>query len=186
MPSPDNSRGFTLIELLVALVVASIVGIGVINVLTAQHQMYVRQNSGVLSTQNARAGLDMLVREMRNAAYDPRGSAGAGITRWTADSFGWTADLNADGDLVDAGESLLFFFQADSNALVRQEAGVNARLADNVSGLQFSYYSDAAGTVATGAAQIEQVGIDLTYDTPQGVGPGALETQVSLRNNIYQ
>lgn len=180
-----NKRGFTLIELMVALVMVGIIGMGAIRLFIAQHQAFLQQNDGVRITQNARAGFDMLVRELRNAGYDPRDAAGASITDWTSDSFGWTADLNADGDIADDGETVLYYYEPDEETLIRSEAGVEDEVADGITELDFGYFSDAAGTVAASATEIEQVGISMTYATPAGVMPGNLETQVALRNQIY-
>jgi prepilin-type N-terminal cleavage/methylation domain-containing protein len=184
-----NSRsiaGFTLIELLVAMVIIAILGLAALNQFVAQHQAYVAQNDGVRSEQNARAGFDMLIREARNAGYDPRGITGATITHWTTDSLGWTADLNADGDLNDEGEDVLYFFQADPGALVRREQAVDVEVTDGVSDLSFAYFADSDGTVAQSASDIELVAVTMTYLMPKGTLPGALRTQVAVRNAIYE
>lgn len=189
MKSPfsiTSPRGFTLIELMVALVMIGIIGMGAVRLFIAQHQAFLQQNDGVRVTQNARAGLDMLARELRNAGYDPRETAGASITQWTPDSFGWTADLNADGDVDDDGEAVLYYYEAGDSALFRREDGSEAEVADGITDFAFAYFSDASGTVAGTAAEIEQVGIMLIYATPDGVMPGRLESQVALRNHIYQ
>lgn len=178
--------GFTLIELLVALVVLGVFGMGAVNLFRAQHQAFIRQNEGVRITQNARAGLDMLARELRNAGFDPRGTAAAGLTVWSPDSVGWTADLNADGDVDDDEEDVLYFFQADPGAMIRREGGVEVEVADRLTDLTLGYFSDESGTVAATMAEIEQVGITMTYETPEEVVPGHLETQVALRNGIYE
>lgn len=181
-----TEKGFTLIELLVALVVMGIFSMGAVNLFISQHQEYIEQNDGILATQNARAGLDMMVRELRNAGYDPRDLAGAGVTTWVADSFGWTADLNADGDVADTDEAVVYYVFADSAALFRQAGGVNSRIADGITELTLSYFSDAAGTVATAADEIRQIEIHMEFDTPDGTMAGEIDTQVALRNNIYE
>jgi prepilin-type N-terminal cleavage/methylation domain-containing protein len=181
-----DPRGFTLVEMLVALIVASIVGLSMVKLFINQHQAFLRQNEGVRATQNARAGVDMMARELRNAGYDPRGSSGAGITQWSADTFGWTADLNEDGDADDDDEQVAYLFKSGSGTLVRREGGTNVTIADGITGLTFAYFSDENGTVAAAATEIEQVGIAMTYETPESVMPGHLETQVALRNRIYE
>ncbi|CAN5167471.1 hypothetical protein BH18GEM1_BH18GEM1_11960 [soil metagenome] len=184
---PDlEQKGFTLVELLVALVVMGILGIGAVRLFVAQHQSFRLQNDGVLATQNARAGFDMMTRELRNAGYDPRDTAGSAITTWTATGFGWTADLNADGDVADDGEAVLWFYQADPGELVRREGGVDVTVADGITGLELAYFADEDGTLATAPDEIEQVGMAMTYATPEGVPTGRLETQVAVRNNIYE
>ena len=100
-------RGFTLVEMLIAMVIVGIMGIALVGFLRAQHQTMVRQNSGVLATQNARAAMDMLARELRNAGYSPRGSLSAArIQAMDVDSVTWTADMNADGDTLDTSTGL--------------------------------------------------------------------------------
>jgi type IV pilus assembly protein PilW len=181
-----DCRGFSLVELMVALVVASVVGLAMVKLFIDQHQTYIRQNEGVRATQNARAGVDLMTRELRNAAYDPRGLAGAGVAQWSADTFAWTADLNEDGDVNDDSEQVAYLYDADADILVRRELGTDVTVADGISELTFSYFSDGNGTVAATASEIEQVGIAMSYDTPDGVMPGRFETQVALRNRIYE
>lgn len=177
--------GFTLTEIMVGMVIVGVMGIGMVSMFRVQHQTYVSQNSGVLSTQNARAGLDMMVREMRNAGFDPYGDAGAGVTEWTATRFAFTADLNGDGDTDDPDESVTYFFDAADSLLVRSVFGTDATLANGIAAMTFSYFRDGSGTAASSASGIEQVRIRMTYATPEGVLDGSLETQVALRNNIY-
>lgn len=181
-----GEAGFSLTELLIAIVIVAVMGIGMVTLFQAQHQTFIRQNSGVLSTQNARAGLDMMAREIRNAGFDPYGLSGASVTQWTAGTFAFTADLNGDGDLLDPDEVVSFFLDVDAGTLIRSSlAGGEIALAEGVETLVLTYYQDAAGTPATSASNIEQVRIQLTYETSDGVMEGNLETQVAIRNNIY-
>ena len=121
-------RGFTLVEMLIAMVIVGIMGIALVGFLRAQHQTMVRQNSGVLATQNARAAMDMLARELRNAGYNPRGAlSGAEIRAMDVDSVAWTADMNADGDTLDSStglwdERVAYYVQGTS--MMRAAAGI--------------------------------------------------------------
>lgn len=182
-------RGFTLIEMLVAMVIVGIMGIALVGFLRAQHQTVVRQNSGVLATQNARAAVDMLVRELRNAGYSPRGTvSGAQLTTIDADSVGWTADMNADGDTLDSSvgswdERVAYYKQGTS--LMRAVGGAAGDpVTDNVDSLRFTYL-DADGNSTADPAVVEQVRVRLYYATPEGVQSGVIASQVALRNNIY-
>lgn len=180
-----STDGFSLVELLVAIVVAGILGSGMVQLFIAQNQAYIRQNAGVLASQNARAGFDMLVREMRNAGYDPRGLAGAGITHWSPDTFAWTADLNADGDILDADEDVMFYHDAEESILVRREGGIDVAVADGITTLDFAYFQSASGTAAATADEIRQIQVRMEFVTPRGVMDGRIQTQVAIRNNIY-
>lgn len=177
--------GFTLIELLVAMVLTGFLGIVASRLFVVQHQAFVRQGEGILRTQNARAGFDLMTREMRNAGFDPRGTAEAGVTLWTGEAFAWTADLDADGDTDDAGESLGYRL-AEDGTLVRRDGAVEVPVAEHVKELAFTYFSDATGTPAGTAGEIERVAVRLAYDTPRGAATAVLETAVALRNRAWR
>ena len=157
MRTPSGQAGFTLTELIIGLVVLGVMGMGLVSLFRVQHQTYNRQNEGVLATQNARAGMDMMTREMRNAGFTPYGDAPAGVTVWTDDSFAFTADLNGDGDVADAEESVLYFHDAVDDLLVRASGGVESPLANQVTDLSFLYFSDAEGTAAACAAALPSI-----------------------------
>ena len=182
-------RGFTLIEMLIAMVIVGIMGIALTAFLRAQHQTMVRQNSGVLATQNARAAMDMLVRELRNAGYSPRGALSAArVQAMDADSVSWTADMNADGDTLDTSagqwdERLVYFVQGES--LFRaSNGGAAVALTDDVDSLRIAYF-DGDGAATADPTLVEQIRIRLYYATPEGVQAGMMQSQVALRNNIY-
>jgi prepilin-type N-terminal cleavage/methylation domain-containing protein len=184
-----DRRGFTLVEMLIAMVIVGIMGIALVAFLRAQHQVMVRQNSGVLTTQNARAAMDMLARELRNAGYNPRGTlSDARVQAMDVDSISWTADMNADGDTLDAStglwdERVAYFVQGTS--LMRSAGGgAGVAVTDEVDSLRILYY-DGDGVVTADPAVVEQVWVRLFYSTPDGVQAGVIESQVALRNNIY-
>ncbi len=83
-------RGFTLVELLVALVIGSIIVIGLSSAYTSQQRINQSQDQIVEMQQNLRAGLDMMIRELRMAGYDPDGTGAAGFTAATANSVTFT------------------------------------------------------------------------------------------------
>jgi prepilin-type N-terminal cleavage/methylation domain-containing protein len=184
-----SRRGFTLIEMLVAMVIVGIMGVALVGFLKTQHQTVVRQNTGVLATQNARAAVDMLARELRNAGYSPRGTvSGAGLRTMDSDSVNWTADMNADGDTLDSSvgswdERVTYFQQGTS--LMRAAAGGAANpVTDGVDSLRLRYFNGDGGAPAD-LTDVEQIRIQLFYTTPDGVQSGVIISQVALRNNIY-
>jgi type IV pilus assembly protein PilW len=192
-----GEKGLTLVELMVAMVIVGVMGLALVGFLRSQHQTVTRQNDGVLSTQNARAAVDMLARELRNAGYDPRGSGGAALTAMEADSVAWTADLNenttvttaADSSAVaDTYEEVAYWHDAGTSTLVRWAmpslGGVGDPVSDGVDSLRLTYL-DRTGAVTADSSLVELVVIRLWYSTPDGVQTGAIESQVALRNNIY-
>lgn len=185
----EDHRGYTLVEVMVALVIVSILGIAMMNLFRAQHQVQARQNTGVERTMGARAALDMMAREMRNAGYNPRRMANTGFIKTDVTEVEWTADLNGDGDVDDTGpsgdERVRYFLDIQRGELVRDAAGVQVVVADHVSGLTLTYLNEELAEVASGE-EIEQVNIRLTYDTPAGTMTGAMDTQVAIRNQIFE
>ena len=78
-----TDSGFTLIEILVALALTGIVLGAIYAAYQSQHKTYITQESVAEMQQNLRAAMYLMVREIRMAGYDPRGTAGAGIEqRW--------------------------------------------------------------------------------------------------------
>lgn len=188
VPAPGGvarNHGFTLVELLLAMTLTGVLGVAAVRLFVVQHQAFVRQGEGVRRTQNARAGFDLMTREMRNAGYDPRGTAAAAVTTWSAGAFGWTADLDADGATDGDGERVEYLLAGDGT-LIRREGEVDVAVAEHVTELRFSYFADALGSPATSADEIELVAIRLAYDTPAGVAGAILETRVALRNRVWR
>lgn len=183
--SPARRAGFTLVELLLAMTLTGVLGVAAVRLFVAQHQAFVRQGEGIRRTQNARAGFDLMTREMRNAGYDPRGTAAAGVTTWSAHVFGWTADLDADGTADGDGERVEYRLVEDGT-LIRREDGVDVPVAEHVTELSFAYFSDVGETPATSADEIELVAVRLGYDTPRGVARATLVTRVALRNRVWR
>lgn len=131
-------RGFTLVELVVALAVAGMLMAGLARLLVVQSRVYDGHGTTTRAAQQLRLVLDQLAREAGVAGFDPRGTAGAGLTHASPDSLGWTADLDADGLLEAEGsegsERVLYTFDATRGELVRRAAGEEAVLlaADSV------------------------------------------------------
>jgi type IV pilus assembly protein PilW len=184
-----DRRGYTLVEVMVALVIVSILGIAMANIFRAQNQVQARQNTGVERSMNARAALDMLAREIRNAGYNPRRTANAGFTKTEVTEVEWTADLNGDGDTDDSDvtgdERVRYWLDEDTGELMREAAGVQVVVADNISGIVFTYLDEDLAE-AEFDSEIEQVNIRLTFDSPAGSQSGAIETQVAIRNQIFE
>lgn len=184
-----DTRGMTLIEMMIAMVIVGVMGIALVGFLRTQHQTVLRQNNGVLATQNARAAVDMLTRELRNAGYNPRNQpAGGELKTIKADSVSWTADMNADGDTLDSSagkwDERVAYYKQGTNLMRASGGGAGTAVTDNVDSLRFTYL-DGTGTPTAAVAEVEQVRVRLFYSTPAGVQRGAIESQVAIRNHIY-
>jgi len=165
----ENQKGFTLVELLVVLALSGIVTAAVYKSFTAQQQVYVAQDQVAGMQQDVRAALEIMIKELRMAGYDPRGTAGAGITAATNSMIQFTADHNRNGVLVspgpppdnDAHENITFSLRPESDPdgdgiatvfpseLRRSSWGVPSPLAENVEILNFVYLDAENKVIAT-------------------------------------
>ena len=91
-----DQSGFTLLEVFIALALSGMVMASIYSAFKSQQDTYRAQDQIVEMQQNGRAGLNLMVRELRMAGLDPSGAADAGIT--AADSTGITFTMVADDD----------------------------------------------------------------------------------------
>lgn len=166
----NNNMGFTLVELLVAMLITTIVSVGILSAYTNQQEAQLAQKQVVEMQQSSRAGIYYMTTEIRMAGYDPARTAGAGIvnagngsdsanalifTYYNAAAAGDTTDNDNDAATADADEVLqaveYFLFDSNPSGAVtldlgrRNGARLNA-VAENIQTLQFSYL-DITGTV---------------------------------------
>lgn len=179
-PVKDNirERGFTLVELMIAMAVGGIVMAAVMTAFLSQHRSYIAQDEVVEMQQNARVAMDMLVRDIRSAGYDPNG-LGAGIT-----AIGNGTELDPDDNTKrlplqftrDNGAGVLetiaySLYDAYENAappgndglvddLGRNEGGGRQAVAENISQLEFLYL-DANGAPTAVLNDIRSIQISI-------------------------
>ena len=198
----SKSNGFTLIELLVAMAITGIVAGAIFTAFQSQQKSYLIQDQITEMQQNLRAGMDLMVREIRMAGYDPHGDSGAGITAAAGNTLTFTlvADNDSydnDGDNVidETGELKtiqydLYDAYGDNDTDIGRRVGARKRAAaENIEEIEF-LYTLADGTNATAPANpndIRSVQITIlaktehkdskfsdtkTYTTPSGANWG--------------
>ena len=74
-----NQKGFTLVDILVGLAMASVLMVAMVSLFTTMGRSYTTQNVAADLQQVARAGVELMIQEMRMAGFDPSGSAAAAI-----------------------------------------------------------------------------------------------------------
>ncbi len=171
-----TSNGFTLVELMITVAISGIIIAAIYSAYITQQRTYLAQEQVAEMQQNNRAAIDMMVREIRMAGYDPTGGAGAGITTATSSRFTFTQDINSDGNIPTAapfgGETITFGFSnandpdnngvADAGAapLGRDTGGGFQDIAENIQAIEFRYL-DATGAVTAVLADIRSVQISI-------------------------
>lgn len=167
-----NKGGFTLTELLVAMGMAAIFAAAMFRTFSAQQIVFTGQEEVVATQQNMRAALDVMVKTIRMAGYNPSSSiprvfgfvnmptsGSPGYGRFTSSTgIAFYIDANDDGVLdSDNSEQIAFRLNVDSttgnqlatpdNILRRYTitggAGSWEPLAENVQAIGFAYALDS-------------------------------------------
>ncbi len=197
MGSVHTPRGVTLIEILIAMAVGTMLLSAVVSNFIDQHEAYLIRDQVVMMQQNARGGMDFMIRELAMASYDPTETAGAGIVAASANTIQATMDLNNDGDTDDTNEDVTYVLYdggGDGDLdLGRDTGGGNQLLAVNIQSLTLVYTLDNGTTTSTPAdpSQIRAIDVALTartaqpdqqYPTNNGYRTMTLTTTVWVRN----
>lgn len=88
--SGSQERGFTLIEMLASLGIFLLVSGAAFSLLTSSQQRYKTESEVLTSFQEARLGLDQMVRDINDAGFPPPTFANADPAKVTTAPFGWS------------------------------------------------------------------------------------------------
>ena len=149
----EKHNGFTLIETMVAMFMLSITMTAFYSVYRMQTRSLKGQENRLEAQQTARSALDFMVRELRNARYNPTDENNGdscgdsapgkpGIILADDDILHFSYDANGDGDCADVGENVKYSFAgsdvtrtADGNAEALTDGNV-----DTNGGLTLTYF----------------------------------------------
>jgi len=180
------SKGFTLIELMVALALTSIIMAGIMAAYISQLKSHITQQTIVEMQQNLRSAMQHMEKEIRMAGYDdPNKTSVAGLTTVLANTFGFTMDLNDDGDVSDANETVLYTIAANTagtQSLMRNTGGGNRPIAENIEALNFVYL-DRFRVPTNVAIDVRSVQITIVAKSSR-VNPGFFNRQID--NQVYR
>ncbi|HNT57510.1 MAG TPA: prepilin-type N-terminal cleavage/methylation domain-containing protein [Syntrophales bacterium] len=151
-----RNRGFTLVEVLIAMAAGLVVLSGLYQVFTFHNRTLKVQEQTAEMVQNARAAMDLMVREIRMAGANPYHTYGksdlSGIEAASADTFRFTRDISSpaspgdrdapDGDHGDPNEDITFsLYESDGDkTLGRISQGSRQPLLSPVESLLFRYF----------------------------------------------
>ena len=191
-----SEQGFSLVEMLLAMAIGSIVMAAIVNMFVNQRKAYAIREQVTEMQQNARTGIDYLVRELTMAGYDPAGTSGAGIVAATANSIQFTMDISKNG-VIEAEENVTFLLYDDGADddldLGRRVNGVTELIAENIQALSLRY-TLADGTTTDTPADPSQIrGIDVSliartkysdanFPYNQGYRNQTLNASIQVRN----
>lgn len=165
----SRTSGFSLIEVMVAMTIATIAIGLVVAAMISQQKNHITQEKLVDMQQGLRAAMDVLGFELKMAAYDPTGTAGASILIADAAELQFQIDRNGDGD-VDNGEIIRLALTNDANRdgvadgtpcdlgrELNDGSGLQA-LAENIDALNFVYFDSNGNVLPVPVADLSSIG----------------------------
>jgi len=160
----DNESGFTLVELMIAIVVSLVLmGIAVKMVIVQKRVFSVQEQISEMQ-QNVRMSMDMMVREIRMAGYDPKSFSFDGIQNTgTNTAIQIWSDIDGNGTITASSDEDVTF-SLDTGDLQIERNGSGNPIAENITSLSFSYFDEDGITTAV-LDDIRQVQIDITGRT---------------------
>lgn len=164
-----KEHGVTLIELVIGLAITMILMGIAISIFNVQRKSYSMQEQVTEMQQTVRTAMDMMVREIRMAGYDPTNAGFVGIATNTTTLLRILSDLDGNGTTNGSYEDITFRYYDANDAtyprqIKRDIGGGFQPLAENMDGCNFLYY-DANGIETTTASSIRQIRITLTGRT---------------------
>lgn len=153
-----NQDGISLIELVITMAISLLIATLSFDIFTTHYKKYQVQTTVLDAQQNAGNGIDMMLRELRLAGYDPTGTAFSsekllsdGISPkriiMAADKkIRFLADTSGDGNFDDDNEDITYELRKGEATLRRKTGAGGQPLAENIDSLLITYF-DKEGKV---------------------------------------
>lgn len=167
----NRELGFSVAELVVAIAIGMVILAAVTATFIAQSKYFNAQEQINQMQQNARGAMDIIVREVKMAGYNPTHAAFNGITYDSSklnllSDFSGPSSPEGDGNLNQPNENITYSFDATNLRIMRNDVNGSGSqvLASNIQNFTFSYL-DANGNPTTTTANIRQIQIVITART---------------------
>jgi prepilin-type N-terminal cleavage/methylation domain-containing protein len=184
----SDNRGLTLVELVVTVIILGMVLLVVNQVFFSTTRIYGSTSTRANQQMNARAGLSVMITELRPAGSDPAEQGIQGVLSAQSDTVHVQADLSGDGAIQTAepSEDIMYYYDANAEAVMRDPGTGPETMIPNVTACTFTYFDVdnqpiAAPVAANQLELVRSIGIDITTQTDRG-GQVTVSTRVALRN----
>ena len=162
MTKPKNitsSEGFTVVEMLIYTIVFLIVMGGMYSLFITNSKSYTSQENKMTMNQDFRAAIDLMVREIRMAGYNPTNAVGIGFQtdaddRFNTDSNSLHFTMDIAGGINDGADN-----DGDGNVDEADEAGMSDGATDDANEIirYYVYDSNKLGRDTGGAGYPQPV-----------------------------
>ncbi len=161
-----NQAGYTFLELLVTVALSGIILATLTTSFISQSKSYNAQEQINEMQQSVRSVMDLMIREIRMAGYDPTDNEFNGIAVCNATTLRVRADVMdpADGLTTGTNEDITYSFS--SGQILRN----GATLAEDIVSLDFDCLDKNGGDVTVTLSPVRQIRIDITAET-SGIDP---------------
>jgi len=183
--------------MMIAMAIGLVVLGAMYSVFTIQYKTFGNQEEILAMQQGVRAGMDMMVREVRMARYDPSGVNSdvdtdndfVGVVV-DATRLEIQADLDGTGAIDGPSENIVYAFNSANSQITRNTGGGAQPFVENVQAFTFAYL-DGTGAVTANAADVRRIRITITgrtakpdpaYSTNGGYRTYTLTSVVTARN----
>jgi Tfp pilus assembly protein PilW len=185
--SRNRSQGFGLVELLVSMTVLGFVLAIVGSILAGVQRNYLAQRQLIEANDNARAALDMLVRQLRMAGNNPFNVGGVQALGPNPNGSGILnsvriqADWNpADGDLTDAFEDVTFSSSGGEFIVLDNPSATSNALLSRIGSLSLRCLNNA-GAPTNQAGQVARIQITVQTQIP-GMASSQFTSEATIRS----
>jgi len=184
-----RNNGLTLVEVMMTLLIFAVVLAVVNNVFFTTQGLYSRTSQRAGMQMSTRAGMSVMMTELRVMGCDPTEAGIAGLRNARADSCRFQSDLNGDGVIttVEPSEDVVYFFDPGQETVFRDPGTGPQTFITNITQFAFQYFdgnNQQLGPLPLTSQQISQVrsiGIVITAETPRG-GEMDTATRIGIRN----
>jgi prepilin-type N-terminal cleavage/methylation domain-containing protein len=184
-----RNDGLTLVEVMMTLLIFATVLAVVNNVFFTTQGLYSRTQQRAGQQMSTRAGLSVMMTEIRAAGCDPTEAGIAGIRSATADSCRFQSDLDGDGviQLMEPSEDIVYYYDPGQEIVFRDPGTGPQVFITNVTLFAFQYFDDnnqQMGPLPLAnqlLPQVRSIGIVVTTETPRG-GEMDSRARIGLRN----
>lgn len=185
--------GFTLVELLIALLLSSIMIAMVAGFFINHRRSYTAQELLVEMSQNTRAAVDVMTREIRMAGYNTNDTYTFVPIPYNPVQLQVRANLDGDTALTSSNEEIIYTYDATNKMIRRNTGGGGQPFAENIQAFTFNYLDKdgVAVTSSADAGKIRQIRINVTgrtaaqvpgYSDNGGYGQTTVSSIVKVRN----
>jgi type II secretory pathway pseudopilin PulG len=184
----SDNRGITLVELVVTVIILGMVLLVINQVFFSTTRTYGNTSQRANQQMNARAGLSVMITELRPAGSDPTDQGIQPVLSAASDTVHVQADLTGDGAIQTAepSEDIMYYYDAGALAVMRDPGTGPEVMIPNVTACTFTFFDidnvQLADPVAANQLElVRSIGIDITTQTDRG-GQMTVSTRVALRN----